>query len=242
MQEIDRTLLPNVNLPVLWADETSNTIYSYGGDSIGTNSSYAKSKQLFKFSPSSSSTDAAAAGSVGTWSTAQPADAFTFSQLYTPSRSASTACNGVGYSLGGYGTGNTDDRFAGGDNNLPLPGLVTYNFATRAWSNGSIADAFSGPSTPGGIRGYFPTNGAAVCLPDLGEAGVLMFLGGAGISANGRASVPVPLDDVLLYDVARRKWIWQGTQGGDGGDGIPPDRRDACAALVKGKKSGTYEL
>lgn len=241
MQESDRSLLPSVNVPVLWADETSNTIYSYGGDLVGTNSSYAKSKQFFKFSPStSSSSSSVAAGSVGTWSTAQPADAFTFSQLYTPSRSSFVACNGVGYSLGGYGTGNTDDRFA--DSNLPLPGMVSYNFATRVWSNTSIADAFSGPSTPGGIRGYFPTNGAAVCLPDLGEAGVLMFLTGGGLSANGRASVPVPLDDVLLYDIARRKWTWQGTQGGEGGDGIPVDRRDACATVVKGKKSGTYEL
>ncbi|KAH7014218.1 uncharacterized protein B0I36DRAFT_355466 [Microdochium trichocladiopsis] len=234
MREIDRTLLPNVNLPVLWADPAGNALYTYGGDSIGTNSTYTRAQQYFKFTP-------AGGGRDGSWSEATPADAFKFSQLYKPARSAFTSCNGVGYSLGGYAYGGTDDRFSGADSGLPLAGMATYDFATRLWDNVSLADAFSGGNSAGGMPGYYPTNGAAVCLPDLGGAGALMFFGGRGLSANGRDSVPLQLNDMLIYDIAGKRWLWQGTRGADGAAGVPRHRRDACAAVGRGR-NGTYEV
>ncbi|KXJ87298.1 hypothetical protein Micbo1qcDRAFT_216327 [Microdochium bolleyi] len=235
MREIQHGILPTVNRPILWADPSRDALYLYGGDPVAPDPAYAKTQQYYKLITTDSTLS---------WSIAEPADAFKFSQLYQPARTGFTVCNGVGYSLGGYATSNTDARFAEPKDQIPLPGLVTYNFATRVWTNESIFDAFStgGSVVGGGLRDHYPTGGEALCLPDVGKAGVVMFMGGRGYSANGQTPVPMPLTDVLFYDIAGKKFHWQMTAAADGPEGgVPRDRRDGCAAMAKGK-NGTYEV
>lgn len=236
MHEIQNGILPKVNRPVLWADPTRDALYMYGGDAITADPTYAKTQQYFKLTTSDSDPS---------WTVAEPADSFRFSQLYTPARTAYVECGGVGYSLGGYATANTDSRFDEATNEIPLPGLVTYDFATRAWANESISAAYStgGGAPGGGLRDHYPSGGEALCLSDVGEAGVVMFVGGRGYSANGQTPVPLPFDDVLFYDIAGKQFHWQKTTPADGGaaGGVPRDRRDGCAAMAKGK-NGTYEV
>lgn len=132
-----------------------------------------------------------------------------------------------------------------GHERIPLPGLVTYDFATRAWANESISAAYStgGGAPGGGLRDHYPSGGEALCLSDVGGAGVVMFVGDRGYSANGQTPVPLPFEDVLFYDIASKSFHWQKTTPADSGaaGGVPRDRRDGCTAIAKGKH-GTYEV
>lgn len=228
MTEISRAILPNNNAPVLWSDDEAGAVYSYGGDPVSPDTSYTSTKRLYKLD-----------GSGGTqqqqqpaWATSEPASAAEFSQLYNPARTSFTTCGGLGIALGGFANSNTDNRVPSGDT-IPLPWLVTYDFATRAWANRSIADAFDVQ-----LRGFYPAGGSAVCLPTLGAAGVVMFLGGRALAADGR-DVPVPFDRMIFYDIATSTWRTQSTTATT--DGLPEHRRDACAAAARGR-NGSYEV
>ncbi|KXJ87519.1 hypothetical protein Micbo1qcDRAFT_236385 [Microdochium bolleyi] len=227
MTEISRTLLPSNNAPVLWSDEENKAVYFYGGDSIGRNASYTGSKQLFKLRG-----ETAGGATQAAWSTSEPANAANFSELYNPARSSYATCNGMGFSLGGYVNGGTDDRFSGSQG-FPLPGLVTYEFATRTWANQSLVEAFDAH-----LHGYYPAGGSAVCLPTLGKRGMVMFLGGRAIARSGKAEIPVQFDKMTFYDIASGTWRTQSTTTGDG---LPDHRRDACAAATRGR-NGSYEV
>lgn len=233
MGQAERSPLPSLFKPILWADPEAMTLYSYGGDATGENKDYTARRQLWKLTPDPLAGLDSPNGNIK-WQKSYPANEADFSKLYNPGRSLHVVCNGVAFSLGGFVNGNTDDRFAG--SGAPLPGMVTYNFSTRTWHNETITKVFTGL----GPVPYFPGGGNAICLPDLGTAGTVMFMGGYGASAAAESSVSMPLSNLTFFDIAERKWRWQ-TARGSLSSGVPRGRREACAAISKGR-NGTYEV
>jgi len=237
IHEISNEFLPATNHPILWVDETGNMIYTFAGDASEPNTTYQSAQQYFKLSSD--------LPNGLTWSTANPANDKLFANLRKPSRSASTVCNGVGYALGGYGSAGADNYFAQDDNSsarIAVPGLLTYNFSTRVWANESIRAPFAAGTNPfgGDLNDHYPSGGYAVCLPDVGDAWVVMFFGGRAYSGDGREKKPMPFSHMLFYDVARKQFRWQDTTGAES-YGLPRARRDGCATIAKGK-NGTYEV
>lgn len=143
------------------------------------NMSATGARDLYQFSPSGNGS--------GAWATAETAESGAlFAKILRGAGSAATVCNGVGFALGGRASGSTDDRLPR-DGNSPTPGLVTYDFGTGRVRNDSIA------AVTDRMQGGIPTGGAAVCLPDLGASGVVMFLGGRALAPDGLGEVPVSL-------------------------------------------------
>ncbi|KAM0288762.1 hypothetical protein ACHAO9_006826 [Fusarium lateritium] len=98
---------------------------------------------------------------------------------------------------------------------------------TQRWTNESTE-----------ALGYATWSGTATCMPSLGPAGLLVFVGGAKGRGSGQSneSDPVSFTNVTIYDPDSREWYWQLTTGG------PPDPRvDFCSVGVPGK-NGTYEI
>ncbi|KLU85109.1 hypothetical protein MAPG_04141 [Magnaporthiopsis poae ATCC 64411] len=99
-----------------------------------------------------------------------------------------------------------------------------------AWSNATVPpDVF--PSA--GLMG-----GSAVCIPHLGERGLVLFLGGyadqpgsdlgAAKGGGGVVGSPLSLGRLVFYDPVKREWLLQ-TATGD----VPPERRYFCAVSVR---------
>jgi hypothetical protein len=203
--------------PGLWIDDKRSSIFSWGGQGSYGNVSAASDHHLWAFN--------AKGNGKGSWSTHDPPDDSVFRSSYRTVRGASATCKDVGYYLGSYAESNTDDRIT--DESRAFDGLLTYNMTTQKWTNESTE-----------ALGYATWSGTANCIPSVGSAGLLVFLGGAKGIGSGRSneSDPVSFTNVTIYDPESKDWYWQLTTGG------PPDPRvDFCSVGVPGK-NGTYEM
>ncbi|KAF5679157.1 kelch repeat [Fusarium heterosporum] len=217
LDEIDKGSSPYLKQPALWVDNSSSTIFSWGGQGSYDNVSVARDHHLWAFRADDSGK--------GTWSIQDPRNSEAFRSSYRTVRGASTTCNGVGYYLGGYAERNSDRRITEGSR--VFDGLLTYNMTTQQWSNESTE-----------ALGYATWSGSATCLPSIGPAGLILFLGGSkgGVSARSNESDPVSFTNVTIYDPNANNWYWQSTTGG------PPESRvDFCSVGVPGK-NGTFEI
>ncbi|KAH8165555.1 hypothetical protein CIB48_g2680 [Xylaria polymorpha] len=125
---------PNFLQAALWTDLDEQTFYMWGGQS--TNPVPGK-REVWKFT--------ADGGGGGAWSLVQPANPGVFVGIKRGRGASWTTCNGLGLALGGYGWAGTDADLSdhSGSQELPLPGLLSYQLSTGTWSNQS-AEAFNG--------------------------------------------------------------------------------------------------
>lgn len=156
-------------------------------------------------------------------------------QNWGPGLGYSVSCAGYGIYLGGVAAqpsavNGTPPPFGGtwSAGSQLRGGLVTYEIATKKWSNATVPpDVF--PSA--GVMG-----GSAVCIPHLGERGLVLFLGGyadrpgsdLGAAKGGVVGSPLSLGRLVLYDPVKKEWLSQ-TATGD----VPPERRYFCAVGVR---------
>lgn len=214
---------PALTYPSLWPDG-NGSFYMWAG--AAATSARTPALGLWKFT-----TDGDGGGGSGEWAQQSPRNATEFNQLTRPVAGYSGVVAGAGFYLGGQGTTYTDDvEFEGVDTHaaVPVPGLVSYNFTTRAWRNAS-AQAFSTHGTQ--------TLGRAAGVP-FGAGGLLVALGGQKGSRTSTASTIGFLDFgvVDVYDPAASSWHKQAATGD-----VPSPRVAFCMAGAQGR-NGSYEL
>jgi hypothetical protein len=82
----------------------------------------------------------------------------------------------------------------------------------------------------------------AVCLPDFGRSGLVLFLGGitsvGGLDPFSALSQNpgVAFDNITVYDPFTKEWYWQTTTGNR-----PTPRHEFCAVGVEGSEN-TFEM
>ncbi|EHA55848.1 hypothetical protein MGG_12441 [Pyricularia oryzae 70-15] len=230
----------------LWTDDQANPkkMYRWGGEGPQMKIfEEARNPRLGLFSP-----DGNGGGSWATEDLPKPR------MIARVTGASSTSCNGVGFSLGGWGNPGTDrDIFRG---NVPVPGLITYDMSSGSWANESAL-----PFSTYGTHAW----GSAVCLPSLGSSsggggngssvsgrpgGLVFFLGGdvtgptfaadasdanpeSALRTDGDRSLT--FDKIAFYDQGAKKWHSQ-TATGD----LPPPRRRFCA--VAASSAGSHEI
>ena len=202
------TNMRTVRQPVLYYDSVNNMIRRYGGwPYIGTdNISTAMPSELWSFEAGSTTvnwtqnTDPSANGlSSDSLGPFAPANAFT---------------NSTFYSFGG-------NVFA--PNALPnmtvLSGLVTEDFSSQTWKNSTVQI----PS-----QNIFRTQSRAVYVPNFGEQGFLVVVGGESPPTDSSfyetGTAMVDMSVITLYEIATDTWYTQLATGD-----IPPPRSEFCA-------------
>ena len=113
-----------------------------------------------------------------------------------------------------------------------IQGLLSYNYVTSDWTNtSSIGFASSG----------FSVLGEASFVPNFGEEGLLVFLGGESppnVSYQYQeASALVGMAAVPLYDIHTGTWHHQAATGD-----VPPGRTGLCVVGASPVDNSSYEM
>lgn len=167
----------------------------------------------------------------GKWSIVDPAEPDQFDRLHQGIDGASVACGGTGLYLGGYANQLSDVDFA--KYNVGLPGLLTYDFDTRVWSNNSATAMYPDQSA---FR-----QGTAICATGISENPLVIIVGG------GYSKVPTPKDDfelnditnITIFDPVHKEWYWQKTTSVQEPG---PSSRDSFCAVGAQSKDDTFEM
>lgn len=192
--------MPALNRVSLWADEENGSLYRFGGQrSHGVPMKGQENHHLWSYKP----------GPDADWGASTPENTDVLSKFSYGVDGLSTFCDGVGLLAGGFGTVASDKRLKGtGDlSQTEIPGMLTYNTSSAAWSNLS-ATALS----PSGAR----QGGQAVCATSF-QTPLAAFIGGwnAPSIATQRTVdlVEADMNEITLYDVRSNKWFSQKTTG-----------------------------
>ncbi len=200
----------------LWTDQSRNSFYMWGGQAPYGNLS--RTKDLWKF-------QADGTGG-GAWSKEPGVNTLS---LVRSKEAGATTCNGAGFFVGGYAYVWTDPDFM---DNVPTPGMLTYNTTSGAWANESTIDL--------NAFGTF-MRGTASCLPAFGSRGrgLVLLLGGE-VARRDAFGIDRPsfvgFNNVSFWDVGTRTWASQATTGD-----VPGPRSMFCTVGAAGR-NGTHEL
>ena len=202
------------NFGALWHDRKRNEVFSFGGeesylDRGSGNASYAPfvDRSTYKFLPT---TDGR-----GTWtlnsSHADPP--FSEPGLTRPFGGVSAQSDTSAFWLGGYASNHSSDvyRDAGVLDFIPTPGLITYEFATGAWTNTTLD-----PSLPLGIPNGSIEWAGMEWLPKFGPNGMLVIWGGettTNLSMYLPTTMMRPMNNIALYDPVEKTWYAQQISG-----------------------------
>lgn len=213
LRETDRGDAPLLNMRTFWVDESSSTIYPFGGEHTWLTSGSAERPQPWKF----------VANGNGSGSWAKQDSGPGFSSLVQPAAGSHTYGNGIGYYLGGHLLGETWPSRGW----YPVNGLVAYNMSSNTWTN----------STPTGY-GKVPHHAIAHFVPSFGSSGVVVWMGGLDSTDTEVTPQDPPHDfaNITVYDTHTNKWFYQEAIGT-----VPAWRNRACAVGVQGENN-TYEM
>ncbi|KAK7757518.1 hypothetical protein SLS62_000533 [Diatrype stigma] len=253
---IPKTATPVLDSPALWVDESTSSIFLWGGlhpYGNGTNS-----RDLWRLRTDGSSSSTSGSGG-GEWQIERPdpTNIDVFLSLRRIAYGAATTCGNLGFSLGGFGGLWTDAKNFEGAVwlGVPVTGMLTYDMSLGIWANESTLPSTESPgngSEPehGGLNdaGTF-IHGSIVCLPGFGSrpesqkegtnAALVLALGGSVTRTQDGFDVDFPtiprLDCVSFWDVETKTWHYQRTTGD-----IPSPRSRICAVAAHG--NGTYEV
>lgn len=195
-----------------WWDSISRTALAYGGEfynSVTKLSTF----YLWELEP-----DGAGGG---VWSARTSSDNANWGQAIPAAYASIAQSNTTGYALGGF------LNYASGVYPL-VPGLMAYDFQEKLWTNITSDEGFYSDG--------LVAHGAAHFVPNVGEAGLILFIGGLVDIAG--AATQAPSSNITIYDPAAGKWYQQQASGTP----LPINRLDPCLIGVQESGSGSYEM
>ncbi|EXJ91966.1 hypothetical protein A1O3_00516 [Capronia epimyces CBS 606.96] len=209
-----------VRQPLLFYDKPNNVVRRYGGwpyEAVDFDS------EVWSFEPGSSVINWVnnTAGDVTPTNNGLSLDS------QGPFASANAFSDSTFFSLGG-------NIMAPGDfpNMTVMAGLVTQDFASTTWSNKSA-------ELP--TQSKFRTEARAVHVPNFGEEGFLVVVGGEAppteVSVYETGFAMVDMSVITLYDIANDTWFTQEATGD-----IPPPRSEFCAVGTPSSDGQYFEL
>ena len=221
-----------VNKFALWSDPDLKKLYRWGGSMARGADMGEDEIKLWTFEADGNGT--------GTWGIQEPFDEEFFNGLVATMGGAPARCGSKGYYVGGLGRSSTDPAFGDvGQDGIPVPGMLSYNFERRQWKNDSTV-----PMNPG--YGEI-VNANAHCATKLGsgrwmdggsiDGGNLVFLIGGARTARDNASNSVPnsMTNITFWDTDSERWLAQTTNGE-----APNGREHFCIVGARGEDS--YEM
>lgn len=206
-----------------WADESSNTIYRWGGERSFQAPMPEDEVALWGFTPNSD-------GDNGTWGRQTPWDAEFFDSLVASTHGGSAVCGNKGYWIGGYGKATTDPFFEDISlKSIPaVPGILEYDFDSRKWKNDSTV-----PLNP--PHGTF-INGVAECAQGFRAGPLVVPLAGFETEPQKIQSNSLRgMDNITFWDPSEGRWHWQKATGD-----VPDGKGKPCSVGTQG--DGTYEM
>lgn len=214
---------PSLSNAAFWRDPEQQTAYLWGG--WAGNGTLPHKREFWQFTANDDGG--------GEWSRPVASNEDKLVELMRTRAASAATCNGKALYLGGYQNPSTDSRLETW-NNVPAPGLVTYDMETRRWDNVSAAP---GPNRSGFNELGTSIHGAAACAEGFGPRGVFFPIGGhAWVNAYGEGQSFMNMGNLTFYDVGNDRWYAQQTSGD-----TPPPRDRHCVAGAQGP-NGTYEM
>lgn len=181
--------------PCVWADSENATLYRWGGDYAGE----ADTAALWEFKDPSFFGDQL-------WSSVLSADDDELKDIVSTKRGASAQCGRKGYWISGSGSSHTDPRFES-ENEIPVPGILTFDLDTLKWSNDSTTPLTSQPG--GAILGA-----RAACAATRDDTPLVVLLGGEETSARSIEDVEYRgMDNITFWDPESGRWYSQEARG-----------------------------
>jgi hypothetical protein len=209
---------PNKMNVQVFTDTERGAFYSWGGTWLrGTNMTATK---LWKFTADGSGG--------GNWTPSEAANPAAFNDIDPGEWSAHTSTNTQGLAIGGIASGWTELYRP---RNQVLGGMLTYNFKSGIWENGTL--------------GYspYPTllAGAAQFVPNYGPNGLVFVLGGYSPPVGGEpdigSSTFSDLETITFFDPVTKKKYTQRTTGD-----VPPSPRSKFCVSGLQSTEGGYEM
>ena len=217
---------PVFNGAILWTDSKEESFYAWGGEQ----SEILLSSDRPPLPPNSVWSFSLAGTGDGSWTEKSMSTDLVFDSLTRPAGATGAYGKDIGYFLGGYQSELTSSESSKLSSEIPTPGMVSYNAETGKWANQS-ASGYS----------FFGTayNGEMQFLPDFGEAGILIAMGGQ--TSNNRRyddsdDSELTLSNINMFNPATGVWLNQTASGT-----IPAIRSKFCSVGVRGD-DGTYEI
>ena len=118
----------------------------------------------------------------------------------------------------------TSPRARDATEEIPVPGLVKFDFATKSFTNSS----FGLPNAKGLV-----VAGQMNYIPSFGPNGLFLAMGGENQTSKNDN---MAFDEIWIYDEMSDSWYNQMTSGN-----VPIPRREFCTAGVN-STNGTYEM
>lgn len=206
-----------------WGDESTSTIYRWGGERSFHAAMPEDQVALWGFKPDND-------GQNGTWGKQTPWDSEFFDSLVATTHGASTVCGKKGFWIGGYAKEASDPFFE--DVQLsripPVPGILEYDFDSRKWKNDSTVPMNS-------PHGTF-MNGVASCAQGFVTDPMVVVIAGSETEPDKiQQNVLRRMDNITFWDPTEGQWHWQMATGD-----VPEGKGKPCAVGAKG--DGTYEM
>jgi hypothetical protein len=213
---------PYLNAQNLWWDPDSKSIYSYGGGTTiagGEGTDTVDPLSVWEFLPENN-----------VWAERYGPDDDIWDTMTRATRCASAYTPKSGYCLGGN-SGMWSTPVNRPTYDIPLGGMVEFDFNTTTWSNvSSIGSSQSG----------WTISQQMEYIPSYGEEGILVAIGGHDLLDQVQYSDGVnlrPMSNITIYDIHTKTWHSQ-TATGD----IPEGRSKFCAVSTQGGDNDTYEM
>lgn len=213
---------PYLNAQNLWWDPNSKSINSYGGGTTIAGNEGADEVDplsVWAFKPEDNS-----------WSERYAPDDDIWDTMTRATRCASAYTPKSGYCLGGYsGPWSTDINTP--TTNIPLGGMVEFDFETATWSN---------VSSVGSSQRGWTISQQMEYLPSYGKKGVLVAIGGHDLPEQEEHEDGKDLRsmaNITIYDINTSTWHSQNATGD-----IPYGRTKFCSVAVQGGNNDTYEM
>jgi hypothetical protein len=203
----------------IWVDQVAGLLYTgfagrqstYGNDAEQPNG-------LWSFKPDGSGS--------GTWTNLNSSTSTAFQTEVRPYSPLMASGGRVGYMLGGFAvnSSSSDPRV----NAWSISGLITYNYTTQKVTNNTVGDGYTG-----GVDQM----GGMIYVPNFGDDGILVVLGGDQVGKNKPGTdALLNFSTVAVYDIGSGNWYDQTTSGN-----IPEDRKEFCSAGIA-STNNTYEI
>lgn len=199
----------------LLADESSNALYTWGGETSWSDDGPGVSPVLWRFN--------AMDDGRGSWENQSISNGEVFKSLKRPVLAASASTPTAGFVFGGVA-----NKRSTSDSSDPvnLEGFLSYNYTNRMWSEHTDAP-YSKDKTLWGASAVYASN--------LGPNGLIFVLGGVSGRDTSDASY-LDFRTIHFLDPVTLEWYEQRTEGDK-----PAERHRHCAVGVVGENQ-TFDM